>query len=179
MAELNEVQAQIAKLASENPLDALAAIHALKNEGGKIVPELLVQLRAAKDPVRTMLVIVLGELGPLSGAAAEQVAALLDEDNEKLRMAAALTLVRIGSESVKPLQQIWAAKQNQEQHQEQNQEQPSFWAAWALSIISPALVDDSILERLEQAQKKPDTPVEASAAKEALDWISANRVEPE
>ncbi|KQO01406.1 HEAT repeat domain-containing protein [Paenibacillus sp. Leaf72] len=171
MAEINEVQAQIAKLASENPLDALAAIQALKNEGGKIVPELLVQLRAAKDPVRTMLVIVLGELGPLSGAAAEQVAALLDEDNEKLRMAAALTLVRIGSESVKPLQQIWTDKQNQEK--------PSFWAAWALSIISPALVDDSVLERLEQAQKKPDTPVEASAAKEALDWISANRVEPE
>ena len=98
VAELNEVQAQIAKLASENPLDVdCSDPGAEKRRRKNRTRAAYMQLRAAKDPVRTMLVIVLGELGPLPGAAAEQVAALLDADNEKLRMAAALTLVRMGS----------------------------------------------------------------------------------
>ncbi|OME81409.1 hypothetical protein BK120_17290 [Paenibacillus sp. FSL A5-0031] len=167
MSDLKPFDANIMKLGSTNTQEAFHAIHNLKKQGTSVIPALIEQLHVTDVSVRTMIVVVLGEFGEAASESAAQVAALLKEDNEQLRMASALTLTRIGSHSLPYLLQILAS----------TNDKACFWAAWALSFIDPAHINDETIERLKHTRENPDSPIEVFAAEEALGKILANRLQ--
>ncbi|SFF42347.1 HEAT repeats [Paenibacillus algorifonticola] len=167
MSDLKPVDVQIMKLGSSDTSEAMGALQILKNQGGQVIPALLEQLKSADDSIRTMIVVVLGEIGYEAAGSAEQVAALLLESNEQLRMASALTLTRIGSESISPLLKLLHVDNRKAQ----------FWAAWAMSFLDPGQVDEQAIECLKQHREQPDSPIEAFAAEEALAKVLARKIQ--
>ncbi|MGG4146942.1 HEAT repeat domain-containing protein [Paenibacillus algorifonticola] len=167
MSDLKPVNAQIIKLGSPDASEAMGALQILKNQGEQVIPALLEQLKSADDSIRTMIVVVLGEIGHKAAGSAEQVAALLLENNEQLRMASALTLTRMGIESISPLQKLLHA----------DNRKTRFWAAWAMSFLDPGQVDDPAIECLKQHREQPDSPIEAFAAEEALAKVLARKIQ--
>ncbi|WP_419871186.1 HEAT repeat domain-containing protein [Candidatus Pristimantibacillus sp. PTI5] len=167
MSDLKPFDANLAKLGSSNTQEAFAAIQALKNQGIQILPALIEQLRVSDMSVRTMIVVVLGEMGEAAAESSSQVATLMLEDFEQLRMASALTLTRIGSSSIPHLLRILASNDNT----------ACFWAAWSMSFLDPSQISDKALEILRNKRNQPDSPIEVFAAEEAIGKIVGNRLQ--
>lgn len=99
----------------------------------------------------------------MRGTAAEPLARLLESDEEDTRMAAAMSLMRIGQPSLPFL--LALAKRY---------EGPiCFWASWCISWIDPSKIEKNMYECLKQEQENPTGSVTPFAAEEALGKIIA------
>ncbi|GGO00376.1 HEAT repeat domain-containing protein [Saccharibacillus kuerlensis] len=166
MSNLSLVSSQIIQLGSSDTDEAMSAIQGLKHQGEQVIPMLLERLKSEDDSIRTMIILVLGEIGPKAAKSAEQVAGFLLENDEQLKMAAALTLTRIGTESIPPLKKLLYSDNHKAR----------FWAAWSMSFLDPAQLDAQSMECLKQHREAPDSPIEGFAAEEAIAKVLAHKI---
>ncbi|OXM13395.1 HEAT repeat domain-containing protein [Paenibacillus herberti] len=160
------VNKQITDLASNNEQTAFAAIKELKRTGKEAVPSLI---HALGEPgsLRTMAVVVLGELGQDAAEAVPALAELLLEDHEETQMATALTLFRIGASSLPPL---FSLVQRQESG-------TAFWASWAIVMIDPKQASPGMIEVLNKERESSTSRIKPFAAEEALGKAIAAELE--
>lgn len=169
MSDDNLIDPYVLQLTSPDVKEAFAAMQVLKNRGNEALPQLLAALQGEDPSIRTMAVVVLGELGPMADASIPQIIELLKEENEQLQTAVALTLVRIGPASIPALMETI----------QQGHEQDSrgwFWAAWALSFLAPSAIKEDIVHQLNWVREVGNTPIETIAAEEALSKIIAGKL---
>lgn len=167
MVDLNPINPQIIKLGSPDVNEALGALSSLKSQGEKIIPMLLEQLNSNDDSIRTMIIVILGEFGQKAASSSTQISSFLLEDNEQLRMATALTLTRIGVDSIVPLRRILYS----------DNQKARFWAVWAMSFLAPEQIDIHNIEFLKKYRKYSYNPVESFAAEEAIAKIFAKKIQ--
>jgi HEAT repeat protein len=153
----------IEELKSSEEKIAFRAIGELKRTGKMAVPS-LIQALMEPGSLRTMAIVVLGEIGKDASDAIPALTGLLKEDHKETQMAAALSLTRIGKESLPGL--IEVAKESTGQS--------CFWAAWAISLIDPAHVDRRMVDLLNQQREQPSSMFVSLAAEEALGKIIAS-----
>ncbi|UHA71983.1 HEAT repeat domain-containing protein [Paenibacillus sp. 481] len=150
------------KLASDNEREAFQAIREIKHTGKTAVPTLRNALRD-KGPLRTMSIVVLGEIGTDAYDAVPELAALLHEEHEETQMAAALSLSRIGEKSIPCLLEI----------ANQLKGTASFWAIWALTMLNPTLIGREMVDLLNDERLDEASMFRPLAAEEALAKVIA------
>lgn len=163
------IDPEIVQLGSSNVKEAFAAIQALKSRGAGALPALMEAVKGEDTSIRTMAVVVLGELGPTAALSIPQLIRLLEEDNEQLRMAAALALVRIGEASASSLAAAVSSESSRKTR-------AWFWAAWALSFIDPAGIAEETVMRLDEVRTAGQSPIEMMAAEEAIGKVLAGKL---
>lgn len=159
---------QILKLGSSSVPEAFEAIKGLKERGIQVIPSLVNVLQGDNPSIKTMAVVVLGELGESARDAVPWLVPLLSDENEQTRMASALTLSRIGRDSLPHLLEVFEAENVR----------ASFWAAWAISLIDASYINDRAVELLENIRNNPQSPIEMIAAEESLGKVIAKRIQP-
>ncbi|MBT2287629.1 HEAT repeat domain-containing protein [Paenibacillus albidus] len=169
MSDDNIIDPYVLQLASPDVKEAFGALQVLKTRGTEALPQLLAALQGEDPSIRTMAVVVLGELGAAADVSIPHIVELLKEENEQLQTAAALTLVRIGPASIPAL--VEAIQQDQEQDS-----RSWFWAVWALSFLAPSIIKEDTVHRLNRVREAGDTPLETIAAEEALGKIIAGKL---
>ncbi|MDI0275102.1 MULTISPECIES: HEAT repeat domain-containing protein [Bacillus] len=158
----NKLSQSVQQLANTNEVTIVQAIGDLRKYGKDAVP-VLVEALKEKGSLRNIAAAVLGEFGADAGDAAEPLARLLESDEEDTRMAAAMSLMRIGQPSLPFL--LALAK---------HYEGPTcFWASWCISWIDPSKIEKNMYECLKQEQENPTGSVTPFAAEEALGKIIA------
>jgi HEAT repeat protein len=146
---------------------ALQAVKTIKNKGASAVPVLIHTLEHTDDEsLRTMAVVVLGELGEVAQDAVPVLARLLEKDDEKMRMAVALTLSRIGQSSLPVLQESAKSGSNS----------ACFWSCWAMTFIDPTSMNRDMIDVLNTIRQTTKNPIERIAAEEALGKVIAQDV---
>lgn len=95
----NKLSQSVQQLANTNEVTIVQAIGDLRKYGKDAVP-VLVEALKEKGSLRNIAAAVLGEFGADAGDAAEPLARLLESDEEDTRMAAAMSLMRIGQPSL-------------------------------------------------------------------------------
>ncbi|MBU8576890.1 HEAT repeat domain-containing protein [Bacillus pumilus] len=145
----NKLSQSVQQLANTNEVTIVQAIGELRKFGKDAVP-VLVEALKEKGSLRNI-------------AAAEPLAQLLESEEEDTRMAAAMSLMRIGQPSLPFL--LALAKRY---------EGPTcFWASWCISWIDPSKIEKNMYECLKQEQENPTGSVTPFAAEEALGKIIA------
>jgi hypothetical protein len=104
-----------------------------------------------------MAVVAIGEISQYSVPTIPHLINLLKEKHDQMLMAASLSLVRIGSPSIEPLQAFV----------ESEPEEYCFWASWALALLDCPLSQKSIAV-LSKVVTSSKNPIETLAAQEAL-----------
>lgn len=156
----NKLSQSVQQLANTNEVTIVQAMGELRKSGKDAVP-VLVEALKEKGSLRNIAAAVLGEFGADAEEAAESLAHLSDE--EETRMAAAISLMRIGEPSLPFLLPL--AKRY---------EGPTcFWASWCISWIDPSKIEKNMYECLKQEQENPSGNVAPFAAEEALGKIIA------
>lgn len=84
--------------------------------------------------------VVLGEFGADAKEAVPELASLLKDDDEDIRMSAALSLMRIGHHSLNALVEVARNTEGK----------PRFWASWAISLIDPSKIEPLMLKCLKK-----------------------------
>ncbi|BDC57240.1 hypothetical protein NC3_02000 [Bacillus altitudinis] len=114
--------------------------------------------------VNTNEVTIVQAMGELRKSGKEAVPVLVEAlKEEETRMAAAISLMRIGQPSLPFLLSL--AKRY---------EGPTcFWASWCISWIDPSKIEKNMYECLKQEQENPSGNVAPFAAEEALGKIIA------
>lgn len=113
--------------------------------------------------LRDIACAVLGELGPDAGEAAPKLIELMQKGFEETRMAATLSLMRIGSDSLSLL----------EETAKESEGLAKFWACWAISWLDPSLLDQDMIVCLKTEQEQPTNAVTPFAAAEAIGKVIA------
>ncbi|CAM5515794.1 hypothetical protein [Bacillus safensis FO-36b] [Bacillus safensis subsp. safensis] len=150
----NKLSQSVQQLANTNEVTIVQAIGELRKFGKDAVPVLVDALKE-KGSLRN--------IAADAGDAAEPLARLLESDEEDTRMAAAMSLMRIGQPSLPFL--LALAKRY---------EGPTcFWASWCISWIDPSKIEKNMYECLKQEQENPTGSVTPFAAEEALGKIIA------
>jgi HEAT repeat protein len=162
------IDPQFLKLGSANVSEAFEAINSLKEKGIQVIPSLINALQGDNHSIKTMAVIVLGELGESAKDSVPWLVPLLSEENEQTRMASALTLSRIGRDSLSYLLEML----------ESENLRANFWAAWAISLIDASNINDRTVALLENIRNTSKSPMEIIAAEEALGKVVAKRLKP-
>jgi HEAT repeat protein len=147
----------IGHLSSKNASEAFGAIKKLTEQAGDALPYLIKAAHAENESTRVMAVVVLGEIEKEAVPAIPILLDLLNENNNQLRMTAALALVRIGDASIQPLKEYIAT----------SEENACFWASWSLALLNSPLEEKSI-SSLSKVHKYSNNPLEVIAAEEAL-----------
>lgn len=162
MNEKQIIMKQIEDLQSNQEQVAFGAISELKRAGQAAVP-VLIDALDKPGALRTMATIVLGEIGASAKEAIPALSKLLYEPHEETQMAVALTLFRIGQDSLPALLEV--------AHQADGQ--PCFWAIWSIAMIKPAKVDPQMVAVLKQEQEQPFSMFTEISAQEALGKVIA------
>ncbi|MEH7202021.1 HEAT repeat domain-containing protein [Bacillus safensis] len=158
----NKLSQSVQQLANTNEVTIVQAMGELRKSGKDAVPVLIEALKE-KGSLRNIAAAVLGEFGADAEDAAQSLAHLLESDEEETRMAAAISLMRIGQPSLPFLLPL--AKRY---------EGPTcFWASWCISWIDPSKIEKNMYECLKQEQENPSGNVAPFAAEEALGKIIA------
>lgn len=84
------------------------AVHALVLVGEPIVPALVAELRLGSTAVKKWTLYIFRALGPKAGAAARDIAAVMNAGDIKIKLAAATTLARIGPQAEEALSDLEA-----------------------------------------------------------------------
>ncbi|MFS0656882.1 HEAT repeat domain-containing protein [Bacillus sp. 179-C3.3 HS] len=161
MKREDKLSQSVQQLVNANEETVLQAMEELKKSGKDAVP-VLVEALKEEGPSRNIAAAVLGEFGEDAQGAAERLAQLLESEEEETRMAAAISLMRIGQPSLPFL--IPLAKR---------QGATCFWASWCISWIDPSKIEQNMYECMKQERQQPSGNVAQSAAKEALKKIVA------
>lgn len=156
------VSKQMELLQSTDEQVAFGAIKDLKRTGKDAVPALIRALEE-EGSLRTMAIVVLGQIGEDAEDAAPYLADLLKVNHEETQMAAALSLSTIGAKSLPYLLGITRTEEGK----------ACFWASWAVAMISPSLVDDKMVECLNHERTSSTSMFAPFAAEEALGKIIA------
>lgn len=158
-------QSMIEKLGSQSTPEAFRAIRNLKDQGNRALPYLMRAIQQEEESTRVMAVVVLGELETAAVPAIPVLLDLLKEENDQMRMAAALALVRIGDESIQPIRQYIAS----------SDEKDCFWASWSLALLNSPL-ENKAIAALQRTHKDSTNPLEVIAAEEALGKVIGNQL---
>lgn len=162
MESNDKLSLSVKNLVHTNEVTIVEEMGKLKKSGKSAIPVLIDALKE-EGSLRNIAATVLGEFGSEAREAAGELSRLLKSDEEDTRMAAALSLMRIGKASIPYVVDI--AKEN---------EGPSrFWASWCLAWINPSLIDQRMYECLKNEQEHPSGVVAPVAAEEALGKIIA------
>lgn len=95
----DELSLSVQNLANTNEITIVQAIGELKKSGKDAIP-VLVEALKEEGSLRNISAAVLGEFGEDAGEAAEELSCLLKSHAEDTRMAAAISLMRIGKASL-------------------------------------------------------------------------------
>ncbi|WP_054708979.1 HEAT repeat domain-containing protein [Bacillus sp. JCM 19041] len=106
-----------------------------------------------------MALVVIGEIGAPATEVIPETIAKLTHHNEQIRMAAALSLVRIGNQSIPVLLDFV---------REPHTQVALFWASWALTLIEPSKASEETDAILIKTEQKTESLIERLAAQEAL-----------
>ncbi|MDA1477982.1 HEAT repeat domain-containing protein [Bacillus changyiensis] len=161
--ESNENLSQSVKdLVHKNEVTIVKAIGELKESGQPAIP-ILIEALKEEGSLRNIAAAVLGEFGSEASEAAPALAALLKSESEDTRMAAALSLMRIGHGSLPSLLDVARNTEGP----------PCFWASWAISWIEPSKIDRHMYACLKDVQENSSEMVAPFAAEEAIGKIIA------
>ncbi len=164
MDKNEEVSLSLRKIANSSEINQVAAGLKEVRRSGKAALPLLIDGLHGEDPMlRDIACAVLGELGPDAGEAVPKLIELMQTSSEETRMAAALSLMRIGSDSL-PLLEETAKK---------SVGLTKFWACWAISWLDPSLLDPDMIGCLKAEQEQPTNEVTPFAAAEAVGKVIA------
>ncbi len=159
----NEIISQaLTKLKSSDEATVFQGVKELKKTGKAAVPILIKALKDEKS-LRMISSVVLGEFGADAKEAVPELASLLKDDDEDIRMSAALSLMRIGHHSLNALVEVARNTEGK----------PRFWASWAISLIDPTKIEPLMLKCLKEELDKPSGMVSPFAAEEAIGKIIA------
>lgn len=158
--EENDLMVQLDQLISNDVHASSQAIKSLSAEGKRALPILrnTIQTNDNEDMI-AMALVVIGEIGALAVEAIPEAIAKLNHHNEQIRMAAALSLVRIGNQSVPALLDFV---------REPHTQVALFWASWALTLIEPSKASEETDATLIKTEQKTNSLIERLAAQEAL-----------
>lgn len=153
------VHKDIEALKSTDQHTAFTAIAKLKNNAQLAVPQLIQVIDETEiQALKTMAIVTLGEIGVQAKDAVQSLTKCLESEQEEIRTAAALSLLRIGEPSLKELKR----------HIKENEGKGAFWASWAITMINPAEANTEIVNILNDYRLQYDSDFEMLAAIEAL-----------
>ncbi|KKB75502.1 MULTISPECIES: HEAT repeat domain-containing protein [Bacillus] len=155
----------VRNLANKNEVTVTKAIGELKETGKAAIPVLIEALKE-EGSLRNIAAAVLGEFGEDASEASPELASLLKSEKEETRMAAAISLMRIGKGSLPYLIEIAKNMDGP----------PCFWASWAIAWIEPSKIERKMYECLKHEQENPSGLVAPFAAEEALGKIIASQL---
>ncbi|WP_062051912.1 HEAT repeat domain-containing protein [Bacillus sp. JCM 19034] len=162
-AEMNHL------LQSSNQADSLRAIQAIGSKGEQALPILRETIKNSQDlSLKTIAVVVLGEIGEAAAVAVPDLIQELSRSNEELKMAASLSLVRIGKGSIPYLKEILLTDKHEE---------ALFWASWALAMIDAHEISKETISILIQRRDHTNNPIEKLASEEALAKVIGKSIE--
>ena len=95
----DKLSQSVQRLVNTNEVTIVQAMGELRKSGKEAVP-VLVEALKEEGSLRNIAAAVLGEFGADAGDAAEALAKLLESEEEETRMAAAISLMRIGQPSL-------------------------------------------------------------------------------
>jgi len=93
-------------VASNDHLQVAAAMQKIKRSGNEALPVLMEALHGNDPMLRDIACAVLGELGADAAEAVPKLVEMLQTETEETRMAAALSLMRIGPASIPQLRVV-------------------------------------------------------------------------
>gem|GEM_PF-853004 len=171
MSNQSDVSLSLRKMAgSQDYMQVAAAMREVKRSGREALPVLMEALHGDDPMLRDIACAVLGELGSDAAEAVPRLIELLQTGSDETRMAAALSLMRIGPGSI-PQLKVTA---------EQGTGLAKFWACWALSWLDPSLLTADMIACLKAEQDQPTSAVTPFAATEAISKVIAWQLkEPE
>ncbi|WP_078393486.1 HEAT repeat domain-containing protein [Shouchella patagoniensis] len=155
-----DLMVQLDQLNSNDVHASSQAIKSLSAKGQSALPILRNKIQTNdKEDVIAMALVVIGEIGSLAAEAIPEAIAKLNHHNEQIRMAAALSLVRIGNQSIPALLDFV---------REPHTQVALFWASWALTLIEPSKASEETDGILIKTEQNTDSLIERLAAQEAL-----------
>ncbi|MDX8363931.1 HEAT repeat domain-containing protein [Cytobacillus sp. IB215665] len=164
------IKSEMNQLLTSNSLNnSLQSIQAMGAMKGKAVPTLRETIRNNEDSdLKTMAIIVLGEIGESASVAIPEVLnELILATNDQIRMASSLYLVKIGNKSIHSLKEVISNNTDDEAR---------FWCCWALAMIDPNEMDEGSTSILLKVEKKTQDIIKKSAAQEALAKLIGNTI---
>ncbi|MEC2309083.1 HEAT repeat domain-containing protein [Bacillus atrophaeus] len=153
----DELSLSVQNLANTNEITIVQAMGELKKSGKDAIPVLVDALKE-EGSLRNIAAAVLGEFGEDAGEAVEELSRLLKNHAEDTRMAAAISLMRIGKPSLPFVIKI----------AQESEGQTCFWASWCIAWIDPSRIEPKMYECLKHEQEHPSGIVAPFAAEEAL-----------
>ena len=167
MRDKPDVSLTLRDLAAMNDQQKVAvAMQQIRQAGKEALPVLMGALHGDDPMLRDLACAVLGELGADAAEAVPGLIGMLGTDSEETRMAAALSLMRIGPSSIPQLLAV----------AEQGEGLTRFWACWALSWLDPSLLTSDMIECLRSEQEQPSTSITPYAAMEAISKVIAREL---
>ncbi|MEI2631200.1 MULTISPECIES: HEAT repeat domain-containing protein [Bacillus] len=158
----DELSLSVQNLANTNEITIVQAIGELKRSGKDAIP-VLVEALKEEGSLCNIAAAVLGEFGEDASEAAEELSRLLTSHAEDTRMAAAISLMRIGKPSLPFVIKI----------AQESEGQSCFWASWCIAWIDPACIEPKMYECLKHEHEHPSGIVAPFAAEEALGKLIA------
>ncbi|WP_062196888.1 HEAT repeat domain-containing protein [Massilibacterium senegalense] len=160
MDNKKEINMSLEKLKSPKKEVALEAIKSIGTTGEQALPVLTNVINTSDDEeLITMSIIVLGEIGEKASCAITDLIEMLGHTNEQIRMAAALSLVRIGKRSIPLLKGKILTNNNKNL---------LFWTSWVLGMIDPKEVEKNSVSILLNHESNTESMIEKAAAQEVL-----------
>ncbi|PAF14318.1 sporulation killing factor biosynthesis and export [Niallia circulans] len=164
MDKNEEVSLSLRKIAGSNDNNQVAAAMRDVRRSGKAALPILIDALHGEDPMlRDIACAVLGELGPDAGEAVPRLLELMKTGSEETRMATALSLMRIGPDSLSLL----------EETAKETAGLTKFWACWAISWLDPSRLNQDMIACLKAEQEQPTNAVTPFAAEEAISKVIA------
>lgn len=164
MSNPEEISLSLRKIANSSDLTQVAAaMGEVKRRGRDALPDLLDALHGDDPMLRDIACAVLGELGAEAAEAVTALGELLRTGTEETRMAAALSLMRIGNDSLPQLLKTAFECTGSAR----------FWACWAISWLDPSLLTTELIACLRAEQEQPTSAVTPFAATEAISKVIA------
>ena len=164
-----EIKMSLEELKSPKKEVALQAIKSIGIKGEQAIPVLTNVIQTSDDEeLITMSIIVLGEIGEKASCAITDLIKMLGHSNEQIRMASALSLVRIGRKSIPFLKENIVTNINKNL---------LFWASWALGMIDPKEVEKNSISILLNHESNTESMIEKAAAQEVLAKLIGRELE--
>lgn len=153
------IHKDIEGLKSTDKIQAFTSIAKLKSKAQLAVPQLIQAIeKPEEESLKTMAIVTLGEIGPQAKDSINTLITCLQDKSEEVRIAAALSLSRIGEDCLEQLKSVLREKEGKSK----------FWASWAITMINPSEANEDVVNILNEFRLKSESDFENLAAIEGL-----------